>query len=229
MNLNRRWLSYILPAALLAAGATGCVPLEHAASPTLHDVRVGATRGYEARDTALQTGELQGEVAQIDRSRREIVVITDTGRSHALPYDFERTTVLYHGRQYGIEDLQAGDRIAYRPGRRDIRYLDTIRILEPVQARLTPGLAERAPSYRPRADVRRAEIVEGRIETIDHDLGLFELRPRAGRAVVVSLPYNARAADVDYFHGLRRGDHVMVEGEFVNPENFQLLAFRSPR
>jgi len=33
----------------------------------------------------------------------------------------------------------------------------------------------------------------------------------------------ARAADVDTFRGLRRGDLVRVEGEFVNPESLQLF------
>jgi hypothetical protein len=47
--------------------------------------------------------------------------------------------------------------------------------------------------------------------------------------VTVSVPYNARAADVDSFRGLRRGDEVKVEGEFVNAESFQLLSFLSPR
>jgi hypothetical protein len=45
----------------------------------------------------------------------------------------------------------------------------------------------------------------------------------------VSIPYNARTADVDNFRSLRRGDHVRVEGEFIKPESFQLLAFLSPR
>jgi hypothetical protein len=34
---------------------------------------------------------------------------------------------------------------------------------------------------------------------------------------------------VDNFRALRRGDPVRVEGEFVNPDNLQLLSFLSPR
>ena len=49
------------------------------------------------------------------------------------------------------------------------------------------------------------------------------------RMVTVSVPYNARAADVDNFRALLRGDPVRVEGEFVNPDNLQLLSFLSPR
>lgn len=67
------------------------------------------------------------------------------------------------------------------------------------------------------------------MERINLDLGVFDIRPRTGRNVAISIPYNARAGDVDSFRSLRRGDHVRVEGEFVNSESFQLLAFLSPR
>jgi hypothetical protein len=64
---------------------------------------------------------------------------------------------------------------------------------------------------------------------VDHGLGVFDIRPRTGRTVTVSIPYNARAADIDSFRALRRGDPVRVEGEFVSPDSFQLLAFLSSR
>jgi len=75
----------------------------------------------------------------------------------------------------------------------------------------------------------RTDVVEGTVERINYDRGVFDIRPRSGRTVNVLIPYNARAADVDNFRSLRRGDHVRVEGEFVNPESFQLFAFLSPR
>ena len=54
------------------------------------------------------------------------------------------------------------------------------------------------------------------VKRIQYDLGVFEVRPTTGRTVTVSIPYNAKAADVENFRRLRRGDHVRVEGEFVN-------------
>jgi hypothetical protein len=45
----------------------------------------------------------------------------------------------------------------------------------------------------------------------------------------VSVPYNARPADVENFRALRRGDQVRVEGEFVSSESLQLLSFLSAR
>jgi hypothetical protein len=161
-------------------------------------------------------------VDRIDRARREIHVVTDEGRKQVLPFDINRTQVVYHGREYFVDNIEAGDRIAFRSFPRDVAYVDSIRMLEPVQARSSSPAARTAP--RPRVDV-----VEGTVESIDHNLGVFEVRPRNGRNVTVSVPYNARAADVENFRGLRRGDQVRVEGEFTNPESLQLLAFVSTR
>jgi hypothetical protein len=124
-----------------------------------------------------------------------------------IPCDIDRTHVVYHGWDYTVNDLESGDLIAYLPVTRDRNYVDTIRIEEPVQAR--PSTARRAP-LPPRNDV-----VEGTVQRVDIDRGLFDIRPPSGGTVTVSVPYNARATDVDYFRRLRRGDSVRVEGEFV--------------
>jgi len=215
----------ILPFAVFATSVmslAACVPVDRVVRPTLDQVRLGNARGQIAEDTALRPGEIAGEVDRIDRGRREIYVVADDGRRQVLPFDINRTQVVYHGREYFIDNLEAGDRIAFRSFPRDVAYVDTIRVLEPVQARSTSPIARPAP--RPRVDT-----IEGTVERIDHHLGIFEVRPRAGRTVTVSVPYNARTADVDNFRGLRRGDQVRVEGEFVNAESLQLLAFVSTR
>jgi hypothetical protein len=72
-------------------------------------------------------------------------------------------------------------------------------------------------------------VVEGTVERVQYDTGVFEIQPRTGRSVTVSVPYNARTADVENFRRLRRGDYVRVEGEFTNADNLQLLSFLSSR
>lgn len=203
-------------AVLIAFFLVGCVTMER--RPTLDEVRSGNARGGVVEDTILHPGEIQATIDRIDRGRREIHVLDANGRQHILPYDANRTSVQYHRWDYSVDNLEAGDRIAFRALPRDVSYLDTIRVLEPVQARARP------PHDRP-AIPPRADVVEGTVERVDPRLGTFELRPRAGRIIVVSVPYNARPSDVDSFRALRRGDEVRVEGEFVNPESFQLLAF----
>lgn len=222
---NRYRLTYVFPIGVVATGLiwlAGCVPLETVQRPSLHEVRSGNARGPSTEDSRLRPGEIQAEVDAIDRPRREIRVIAEDGRTNILRYDIDRTRVTYHGWDYAVGDLEAGDRIAYPSVPRSSAYVETIRVLEPVQARSGPSVAR--PGPRPRTD-----IIEGTVDRVDHGLGVFDIRPRTGRTVTVSIPYNARAADIDSFRALRRGDPVRVEGEFVSPDSFQLLAFLSSR
>ena len=203
----------------------GCLPVQRVERPTLDEVRLGNARGQVTADTRLFAGDIAGEVDRIDRGRREIYLIADDGRRQVIPYDVVRTHVVYHGWDYTIDNLEAGDRIAFQPLPRSASYIDTIRVLEPVQARSGSTIA-RAPV----PERRRPDVVEGTVERIDQSLGTFELRPgSSGRTITVSVPYNAKTVDVDSFRGLRRGDRVRVEGEFVNPESLQLLSFLSLR
>jgi len=201
----------------------GCAPMERVSRPTLDQVRLGNARGQVAEDTKLLAGEVRGEIDRVDRGRREISVIADDGRRQLLPYDIDRTHVVYHGWDYAVDDLEAGDRVAFRPLPRSVSYIDTIRVLEPVQARSGTTIARPLPAR------ARADVVEGTVERVDPSLGTFDLRPPTGRTITVSVPYNAKTADVDSFRSLRRGDRVRVEGEFVNSESLQLLSFISPR
>jgi hypothetical protein len=207
----------------LAAGlsiSAGCAPVT---SPSLNEVRSRQGTYPLPADTSLQPGEIRAEVIEIDPSRREIRVQTDDGRRQVLEYDISRTRVGYHGWDYGVDQLEWGDVIAFQTSPKDINQVDTIRIQEPVQTRPGAPLTQRTP-LPPRPDV-----IEGTVERIQYDLGVFEVRPRTGSTVTVSVPYNAKPADVQNFRRLRRGDHVRVEGEFVNADNLQLLAFLTPR
>jgi hypothetical protein len=199
------------------ATLTGCVPFT--SRPTLNEARLG--QGRLADDTTLRPGEVRGEIVEIQPARNQLQVRTDDNRTRVLEYDVPTTRVLYHGREYSVKELQAGDLIAFhfRP-RGSVDYVDTIRLQEPVQARTAgSAIARRVP---PPA---RPELVEGTVERIDHERGVFDVRQRSGGTVTVALPYNARPAEVDAFRSLRRGDYVKVEGEFINRDNFQLLAF----
>jgi hypothetical protein len=212
--------SILAAAAFVLAGAAACVPT--VSRPTLNEVRMGQARSAAATDPTLERGDIRGEIAEIDLSRREIRVVTEGGRREIVPVDRARTRVVYHGREYAVENLQAGDVIAFQPASRSGDYVEIVRIYEPVQARATSGIARR-PSLPPRS------VVEGTVERVNHELGIFEVKPQRGNTVTVSVPYNARPGDVDDFKRLRRGDHVRVEGEFVSSDNLQLLAILSPK
>jgi len=74
-----------------------------------------------------------------------------------------------------------------------------------------------------------ANVIEGTAERIQYDRGIFDVRTRSGEIFTVSLPYSARAVDVESFRRLRTGDNVRLEGEFINRDNLQLDSFISPR
>jgi hypothetical protein len=199
-----------------AAALTACTPVSR---PTLSEARLG--QGRLVSDTALQPGEIRGEIVEIQPARNQIQVRTDDNRTRVLEYDLPTTRVFYHGREHSVQELQAGDIIAFqfRP-RGSVDYIDTIRVQEPVQARAGSPIARRVPPS------PRPEFVEGTVERIDHERGVFDVRQRSGGNIVtVALPYNARSSEVDAFRRLRSGDYVRVEGEFINRDNFQLLAF----
>jgi len=214
-------LSLLILISTLTAFA-GCVALEPV-KPTLDEVRLGNVRGPNAEDRGVHPGETAGEVTEVNRSRQEIYLLADNGQRQTVPFDYNRTKVVYHGRDYTVDSLEAGDRVAYLALPRGRGYVDFIRIQEPVQARSGSRIARSNPS-RPKTD-----ILEGTVDRVDPSLGVFDMTPRTGRRVTVSVPYNARQADVDSFRSLRRGDLVRIEGEFVSPDNLQLLAFLSPR
>jgi hypothetical protein len=216
------WIGFRYPrtfaCAALAIGLMalhGCTPVNR---PTLNEARLG--QGRLVSDTNLRPGEIRGEILEIQPARQQIQVRTDDNRVRTLEYDPPATRVLYHGREHSVQELQAGDIIAFqfRP-RGSIDYVDTIRVQEPVQARAGSAVARRLPP------APRTELVQGTVERIDHARGVFDVRQRNGATVTVALPYNARASDIDAFRRLRSGDPVTVEGEFINRDNFQFLAF----
>ncbi|HEX2228134.1 MAG TPA: hypothetical protein VHM64_13425 [Candidatus Binatia bacterium] len=218
MNHTESRYPRIIAAVAFGLGFTAlhaCAPINR---PTLNEARLG--QGRLVSDTSLQPGEIRGEIIEIRPAKTEIQVRSDDNRVRVLEYDPVTTRVLYHGRAHNVQELQAGDIIAFqfRP-RGSVEYVDTIRVQEPVQARAGSAIGRR-PAAAP-----RSEVVEGTIERIDHARGVFDVKQRNGATVTVALPYNARPSDVDAFRRLRSGDYVTVEGEFINRDNFQLLAF----
>ena len=216
-SLLRFLFALILGVATLA----GCVAVE--TRPTLNEARLGRTQSSLASDADLQPGETRAEILEVIPARSEIRVRTDDGRDYAMTYNTNGTRVTYHGWAYTVEDLESGDLIAFQTASRNRSYVEAIRVQQPVQARTGPRIA------RPFPPPPRSNVIEGTVERIQYDMGVFDVRTRTGELVTVSIPYNARTPDVDNFRRLRAGDYVRLEGQFVNRDNLQLYSFLSPR
>jgi hypothetical protein len=221
MPLNSSRIVYLFAIILALATVTGCVPVE--TRPTLNEVRLGQGHGILAGDPDLRPGETRAEVLEVIPARSEIRVRTDDGREHIMIYNTTRTSVTYHGWDYTVENLESGDRIAFQTAPRNGNYVEAIRVQEPVQARTGPVIA------RPLPPPARSNVIEGTVERIQYDRGIFDLRTRSNELFTVSLPYSARAADVESFRRLRTGDYVRLEGEFINRDNLQVYSFLTPR
>jgi len=184
---------------LALLGLTGCHEIGH----------VDGLGGYGGSDT-----NLVGEVRYVDTRARQIELRTDAGRTQSVRYD-NQTKVLYRQREYAVSNLEPGDYVAMRTQQdRDGRYYtDVITVRESVQDR---GGAGRTT---------RLDRLEGTVEYVDSRRGTFEVRDRAGRKVLVSMPYDPPRAERDRFGRLREGDHVRIEGSYSNPERFELDRF----
>jgi hypothetical protein len=157
---------------------------------------------------------LVGEVRHIDNRAREIELRTDAGRTQSIRFD-NQTKVLYRQRDYAVANLEPGDYVAMRTHQdRDGRlYTDQITVRESVQERSGTGRLGRLDRF------------EGTVELIDSRRGVFEVRDRQNRLVLVTLPSNAPRTVSDRFNRLREGDFVRIEGRFVNQERFELDSF----
>jgi hypothetical protein len=165
-------------------------------------------------DYGSSRADIVGEVRNVDTRARLIEIRTDAGRTRSVRYD-NQTKVIYRQKEYAVGNLEPGDYVATRAQQeRDGRfYADQIIVRESVQ--------DRSGSAR----IGRLDRFEGTVEFIDPRRGLFELRNRQNRLVVVTLPYNAPRDVSDRFHRLREGDFVRIEGRFLNRDRFELESF----
>ena len=167
-------------------------------------------------DYGNATGDIVGEVRNVDSRSRQIEIRTDTGRTQNIQYD-SQTRVVYRQREYAVSNLEPGDYVAVSTEQdRDGRlYAAVVTVRESVQ--------DRGGSTRDRAG--RLDRLEGTVEHIDSRRGQFEVRDRSNRLIVVALQYNAARSVSDRFDRLREGDTVRIEGRFLNPDRFELENF----
>lgn len=162
-----------------------------------------------------QQGQLTAEVQQVDPQRQLIQVRTEDGRTGSVRYD-QNTQVIYQQQQYPVTALERGD-IVVMQIQQDAQgnaYVGRVDVQQSVQQRTGQSGA-----------TGQMQQLAGQIRQIDHNRGLFEVQTQSGGVVTVSLPYNAPEATVQYFHRLRTGDSVRLEGTALGSGRVELYRF----
>jgi hypothetical protein len=167
----------------------------------------------------LDQDEVFAQIERLDTSSREIHLRPNDSRKRVIGYS-AAARVLHSGREYPVAQLESGDQVSMQL-RQDSRgnfYTDLIRVHERMRDQnLDRGSAGQLATA--------VQTVDGRVEHVDFQHSSFLLSDRSRHSVLVSLPSNARRADLDRFRALQTGDYVRVEGRFTSKDGFELESF----
>ena len=149
--------------------------------------------------------DLVAEVERVDTSPREIHLRENNGRTSVVGYDAS-TRVIYRGREYSVNQLEAGDIVAVelKGGLLGKSYANLIRVQESVRDR--GGI-----TTRPGTGI---QTVDGTVERVDTSPWEIRIRESSGRTRVVTyysdtrVLYRGREYPVTQ---LEAGDIVTVE------------------
>ncbi len=159
-------------------------------------------------------GEVSGTVENINTRNQQVSVRMSNGQNVTLDFD-NQTQVVYQNQNYSVNNLEYGDRV-------------TARIINSNNNRYYTDLIQVDQSVSRNGNVNGQENVqrfEGTVRDIDRSNGVFILSGSRNGSMTVSLPYNARRADIDKFNQLRSGDYVRLYGVLLNDNRVELRNF----
>ena len=203
----------------LAAAAAAVVTLSGCAGTNLGALGdiLGGAMGQPGAG-GQQQGQLLAEVQGIDQNRQMIQLRTQDGQTGNVLYD-QNTIVVYQQQQYPVTALERGDVAQFQiqqTGQNGL-YASRIDVQQSVQER------NGQQGNTGNVSGQRQELY-GQVGRIDHNAGWFELRTQNGTATV-TMPYNAGNATTDYFHRLRTGMNVRLEGTHIGNGRIELYRF----
>ena len=196
-----RRLAGLGAAAAVIAVSGGC-------SGTLGNVLGSVLGGGQGQG---QSNQLSGTVRGVNANNQQLTIQQSNGQSIALLYD-NQTRVVYQNQNYSVGSLEYGDRVtvSVRQTQNGAYYTDYVQVDQSVS---TAGGA-----------TGNVQSFQGYVRQIDSRNGLFELEV-GNTVLIVSLPYNPRAADVNRFQNLRPGNSVRFYGVFVSNTRVELRQF----
>lgn len=162
-----------------------------------------------------QQGEVLVEIQGVDTRQQAIQVRTEQGETGAVLFD-ENTVVVYQQQQYPVTALERGDVAVMQ-----LQQVDQNRLYTP-RVDVRQSVQERTGQTSPGAGGLLQ--LSGQVGQIDHQRNTFELRTQQGVYTVI-LPENPGAGMLDYFHRLRTGSNVSVEGTARGADGLTLRRF----
>lgn len=144
----------------------------------------------------------------IDTQLREIYLRTANNQHYVVNYT-AGTRVSDRGRDSAMDRLRVGDqvRVEIREGSGRRLYADEI-------------LVEGAT-----AGVSATRTVQGTVERVLAERGFLELRAPNGRLLTIYLPESSSVETKNRFNRIREGDVVRLEGERLDEDRIELIAF----
>jgi hypothetical protein len=160
--------------------------------------------------------ELSGTVQGVDTRSQQIFLQQSNGQTIGIGYD-SRTQVVYQNQTYSVNSLERGDQVTVRindsnSGSNNTYYTDYVRVDQSVSS--TGG-----------GTSGNVQTIQGTVRQVNVANGWFTMSVSNRGNVTVSLPYNARSADVNKFRNLRSGDNVRLYGTYLNNSRVELRQF----
>jgi hypothetical protein len=159
------------------------------------------------------SSQLSGTIRGVDSRYQQISIQTSNGQTVPVSYD-NQTQVVYQNQNYSPTALENGDQVTARVQASGSNYYtDYVQVDRSVG---TNGAGTVSSNV---------QLVQGTVRQVDRRNGLFTLDMNNSATVTVTLPYNARSADVTRFNSLRSGDFVRLYGTYLSSAQIQLAQF----
>jgi hypothetical protein len=158
--------------------------------------------------------QVSGSVSSVDTRNQQIAIRQSNGQTLAVSYD-ANTKVVYQSRTYAVSNLDPGDEVVARitSTQNNSYYTDSITVTQSVTTTTSNGTVE------------NQQLLNGTVTTINRTSGTFNVDIGSGTQITVSMPYGARATDVQTFNNLRAGQYVRFYGVYLNTSRVELRQF----
>jgi Cu/Ag efflux protein CusF len=163
-----------------------------------------------------QGNQVSGTVLGVDTRSQQIALQTTNGQQVNLAFD-NQTQVVYQNQSYSVTNLERGDQVTARiqQSNNGGYYTDLVQV---DQSASSSGGTYGGTS-------NNVQAIQGTVQQVDLQNGLFSLNTNQYGQIIVALPYNISRTDQNRFQNLRRGETVRLYGVFLNNQRVELRQF----